>query len=239
EPEHEWAALLRRELERAAHAPDAYLAHEYLAEDNEAFWLGDVVRDFESAGLRYVGDATFDRPEGFVHPDLRERTRELEDDPIGERGPADPYVVPLSIDGEERIDLLAYRQLRAAVFARADAAFGAPAGIELLDEARIASVVRALGDPFDPSPGVEEPFAGPRGTEVRVTGALSKMVLLVLARDYPKGYRLSELCAIAAGLLAQHRIAPEPGARDALRSGLWQLARHLEIELRLEAPELR
>ena len=239
DPQHDWAVLLRHELERAAEAPDAYLAHEYLAADNDAFWLGDVVRDFEREGMRYVGDATFDRPEGFVQPELRERARQLEGGPIVGSDPADCYVVPLSIAEEERIDLLAYRQLRAAVFARDDSTFEAPAGIELLDEARVASVVRALGDPFDPSPGVEEPFAGPRGSEVHVSGALSKMALLVLARDYPKGYRLSELCAIAAGLLSQQRITPEPDARDRLRAGLWALARHLEIELRLEAPALR
>src|SRR5690606_39897485 len=66
----------------------------------------------------------------------------------------------------------------------------------LLDEVRVASVVRALGDPFDPSPGVEEPFVGPRGTQARVSGALAKMALLALARDYPKAYSLSELCAL-------------------------------------------
>jgi hypothetical protein len=224
EPQHDWAVLLRHELERAASAPDAYLAHEYLAEHNEAFWLGDVVRDFERAGMRYVGDATFDRPEGFVHPELRDRARELEGDRIAQ---------------EELIDLLAYRQLRAAVFARGDAHFDAAAGPELLEEARVASVVRALSDPFDPSPGVEEPFLGPRGSEVRVAAPLSKMAMLVLARDYPKGYRLGELAALAAGALSQQRIAPEPDARDKLRAGLWQLARHLEIEVRLDAPVLR
>ncbi len=236
EPQNDWAALLSHELERAAQAPDAYLAHEYLAEDNDAFWLGEVVRDFERAGLRYVGDATFDRPEGFVHPELRERA--LEGDTKG-AAPASRYVVPLSIAEEERIDLLCYRQLRAAVFARGDAVFEAPAGIELLDEVRVASVVRALGDPFDPSPGVEELFAGPRGTEARVAGALSKMALLVLARDYPKAYSLSELSAIAAGLLSRQGITPEPDAREKLRAGLFALARLIEVELRLEAPRLR
>lgn len=224
EPQRDWSVILRHELERAAAAPDGYLAHEYLAAHNEPFWLGDVVRDFSAEGLRYVGDATFDRPEGFVDPALRERVRPLAGDAIAE---------------EELIDLLVYRQLRAAVLARSDAAFDAPTGPELLDEARIAAVVRAASDPFDPTPGVEERFTGPRGTEVRIASALAKMAMLILARDYPKGYRLGELCAIAASTLSSYGIVPEPEVREALRAGLWQLFRSLEIELRLDAPELR
>lgn len=223
EPSYEWAALLRRELERAAVATDGYLAHEYLAAHNEAFWLGDVARDFAREGMRYVGDATFDRPEGFVHPELRARVRAMVSDPVAE---------------EELIDLIAYRQLRAAVFARDDAPFAPAAGPELLDEARIASVVRATSDPFDPSPGIEETFVGPRGTEVRISSSLAKIAMLVFARDYPRAYRLSEVCAIAARLLAEQRIAPEPDAKAKLRAGLFDLWRHLEVEVRLDAPEL-
>lgn len=221
EPQHPWGSLLSHELERAAAADDGYLGHEYLAAHNHAFWLGEVVRDFGATGLRYVGDATFDRPEGFVAPALRERARSLADDPIAV---------------EEMIDLIAYRQHRAAVFARDDAAFDLAAGPELLVEARVASAVRALNDPFDPSPGVEEPFRGPHGTEVRVAGALSKMALLVLARDYPRGHRVDALAAIARTLLPPEHIDGNATAR--LRSGLWELWRNLELELRMDAPRL-
>lgn len=224
EPQHAWSTLLRHELERVGTASDGYLAHEYLTAHNDAFWLGEVVRDFAEMDLCYVGDASFDRPEGFVEPALRQRVEAAIADPIGR---------------EEFIDLLLYRQLRAAVFARHDAAFEAPVGAALLDEARVASVVRARNDPFDPSPGAMEFFVGPRGSEVRVTAALAKMAMLILARDYPVGYRLGQLCTMAAETLASYGLSPEPDGRERLRTGLWQLYQHLEVELRLEAPPLR
>lgn len=224
EPENDWAVLLSRELERAADAPEAYFAHEYLAAHNDAFWLGEVARDFAGVGLAYVGDATFDRPEGFVDPRLRERIAELTTDVIAR---------------EELVDLLAYRQLCAAVFCREDAPRVPPAGPALLDEAWIASVVRATSDPFDPSPEVEERFVGPRGTEVRVASALAKIALLVLASTYPRAWRLDALAAEAAERLASYGVAVRPDERARLRAGLWELFRHIEIELRLEDAPVR
>src|SRR5690606_18424723 len=135
----------------------------------------DVVRDFSRAGIAYVGDATFDRPEGFVDPRVRARAAELTDDPIAR---------------EELLDLLAYRQLRAAVLCRDDAPRAPAAGPALIDEAFVASAVRAESDPFDPRPEVEERFVGPHhggGAEVRVSSALAKMAMLILASVYPRG----------------------------------------------------
>ncbi len=222
EPQNDWALLLSHELSRAADAGDDYLAHEYLARDNVAFWLGDVVRDFAGVGLRYVGDATFDRPEGWVPPTLRERASALTEDPIAV---------------EELVDLLAYRQLRAAVFCR-EHAERSPAA-DLLDEASIASAVRNAHDPFDPMPGVEEPFVGPRGTEVRVTAPLAKMALLLLASSYPRAMRFDTLVEAASAHLERYGISPEPDEASRLRAGLRSLFDRLELELRLEDAPLR
>ncbi len=224
EPANEWALIAARELDRAADAPEAYFAHEYLAEHNEAFWLGDAVRDFARAGLAYVGDATFDRSEGFVEPELRARIGELTSDVV---------------EREELIDLLSYRQLRAAVLCREDAPRVPPSGPALLDEAWVASVVRATSDPFDPGPEGEEPGVGPRGAEVRVGSALAKMALLVLASDYPRAHRLDALVDNAGERLRQLGVNARREERARLRSGLWQLWQQLEIELRLEDAPLR
>lgn len=224
EPENEWALLLSRELVRAVDAPDFYFAHEYLAAHNDAFWLGDVTRDFARHGLAYVGDASFDRPEGWVDPRLRAQVGELSADPVAR---------------EELIDLLAYRQLRTAVLCREDAPRTPPSGPALLDEARVASVVRATSDPFDPAPEVEERFVGPRGAEVRVGSAVAKMALLILASGYPKGWSLDALVAEATAMLRAHGVVAKPDERARLRAGLWELWQHIEIELRLDDPSLR
>lgn len=217
-PAHEWAGLLAHELDRAAEASDAYLAHEYLAPHNRAFWLGELARAFEADGMRYVGDALFDRPEGFVAPELRQAVAWTTDDPIAR---------------EERIDLLAYRQLRAAVLCRDDAARGPVADASILEEGWVASAVRATREPFDLSAGVEEPFVGPRGTEVRARSPLAKMALLVLASRYPEGLRLDALEAEARARLRDYRIPAGPDERAVLRAGLYELWQRIELELRM------
>jgi SAM-dependent methyltransferase len=224
EPAHPWAGLLAHELERVVEASDAYLAHEYLAADNEAFWLGDVVAECAEAGLGYVGDALFDRPEGFVSPELREAV---------EAASAD------RVEQEELIDLVAYRQMRAAVLCRDDAEREAAAGSALLDDAWIAGVVRASSDPFDLDADVEETFVGPRGTEVRVRAPLAKMALLVLANRYPQAFRFDALCVAAQAQLATRGIRAPSEERAMLRSGLYALWGRNELELRVSDAPLR
>jgi SAM-dependent methyltransferase len=224
EPGYPWAGLLAHELDRASEASEAYLAHEYLAAHNDAFWLGELTRDFASEGLRYVGDALFDRPEGYVSPELRQAVAELAHDPI---------------EREELIDLLAYRQLRAAVLCRDDAPTSPPLDASIIDEVWIASSVRAVSEPFDLAPDAEEPFVGPRGTEVRARAPLAKMGLLLLASRYPEGFRLDALCAEAEAALRRYGMRAGPDERDILRGGLFALWQRMELELRMEDAALR
>lgn len=222
EERNDWTMLLSHELERARVAPDAYLAHEYLAPDNHAFWLGEVSRDFRADGLRYAGDGFFGVTEGFVDPALRTRAEALVEDPIAR---------------EEMIDLIAFRQLRAALFCRDDAPV--PSALEVLEHTFVAGAARRRSDPFDLSAEAEEVFDSPYGREVRVRSPLSKMALLVLADRYPEGFRVERLIAECRDRLASHDIAPEPGDEARLREGLSTLAALLDVELRLDAPPLR
>ena len=222
EEQNDWTMLLTHELERARVASDAYLAHEYLAPDNHAFWLGEVSRDFAGDGLRYAGDGFFGALEGFVDPAIRARAHALSEDPIAR---------------EEMIDLVVYRQLRAAVFCREDAPIS-PA-VDLLDHAFVACAARRRSDPFDLSSAAEEVFDSPYGREIRVRSPLSKMALLVLADRYPEGSRVDRLIAECRTRLASHDIAPDEDDEARLSEGLSTLAAHLDVELRLDAPPLR
>jgi SAM-dependent methyltransferase len=222
EEQNDWTMLLSHELERARAAADAYLAHEYLAPDNHAFWLGEVTRDFASDGLRYVGDGFFGAPEGFVDPALRARAEGTGGDAIAQ---------------EEMIDLILFRQLRAALFCREDAP--APAAVDVLEHAWVACAARRRSDPFDLTVDAEEVFDSPYGREIRVRAPLSKMALLVLADRYPEAFRVHTLVAECRERLASHGIAPEAGDEARMREGLSTLAALLDVELRLDAPPLR
>lgn len=104
--EHPYAGLLRQELARVQGRSDAYLVHEYLEEQNEAFWFRDVAARAERHGLAYVGDAMFNRDEGRIGQALLDSLMALGLD----RGGV-----------EETFDFLAYRQFRASIFCRAGA----------------------------------------------------------------------------------------------------------------------
>lgn len=224
-PDNHWGTLLLHEIERARDASDSYLAHEYLVAHNDAFWIGDVIEAFARDGMRYVGDASFDRPDGWVHPSAQKSAAEIS---------------PERVVQEEAIDLALFRQLRCAVFAREDAPWtDALAGSLLLDEAYVAAAVRAQSDPFDASPGASELFRGPRGTEIRAESSLTKVALLILADRYPKAFRLDELVTLTEAVLREHGIAADPREREDLRDGLWQLYQHLEAEVRLDDVKLR
>ena len=87
-------------------------------------------------------------------------------------------------------------------------------------------------------PGVEEPFVGPRGTEVRVAAPLAKMALLLLASSYPRAMRFDALVEAASAHLERYGISPEPDEASRLRDGLGSL-RMGSMELRLEDAPLR
>ncbi|MBX3269080.1 MAG: methyltransferase domain-containing protein [Sandaracinaceae bacterium] len=216
-----WPALFARELARAAHAEDGYLAHEYLAPVNEAFWLEDVARAFADEGLAYVGDATFDRAEGFVDPELAAAAARLG----GGAGAADAW-----------IDLVAFRQLRAAVLAKTGAVGAPPRPALLVADAWIASALARRSDPFDAREGVEETFDGALGREVRVRSATTKIALLLLASRYPEALRLEALHAECAARLAPLGLAADPPAR--LAEALGALYTEMQVELRLEPARL-
>lgn len=223
EPVGAWEPLLAHELERARDADDGYLRHEYLGPDNEAFWLGDVVRAFAEAGLTYVGDATFDRVEGFVPPALRDAVAPIAAD---------------TIHREELLDLRLFRQLRAAVFTRG-ATGEAPSPAALVEQARVACAARRRNDPFDPRPGVVERFDGPGGAELRVEDAALKIALLVLADRYPEGLALDALRRRCVERLREVGLEPSTASLEALGERLGRLFTEIQCELRLEAPRLR
>ncbi|MFK7992254.1 MAG: methyltransferase domain-containing protein [Sandaracinaceae bacterium] len=224
--EDPWGQLLARELARIDAASDGYLAHEYLTEHNTAFWLEEVVAGFQQAGLRYAGDAQALHPEGQVSPTLRAAVADLS---AAER------------DATQLVDLLAYRQLRGAVFVREDAPTnGADPEEEdaWVDEASLYGVLEVTSDPFDLSPGVEEPFVSGH-TEVRVVSGLAKMAVLTMSSRYPDAFRFDELVQLAADGLAGRGFRPDLDAAPALREGLAQLLQHHMIRARLSCPRVR
>lgn len=116
--DHPFAALMVREFGRVIDGGESYVAHEYLAAHNEAFWLRDFAALAGEHGLHYVAEAGFHSPEVRVPLSVRE--------PVVERGLA-------GLEREELVDVLWYRQHRTSILAAAPP--GAPGPMDGLTAA--------------------------------------------------------------------------------------------------------
>lgn len=207
---HPYASLLERELRRVIQGGESYVAHEYLAEHNEAFWLRDFVALAERHGLRYVAEAGFNEPDSRVPSAIR--------DPVLRLG-----LPPLA--REELIDVLYYRQHRTSLFCREDAARVEPtsAAVERLV---VASGLRPRESPVSPDAGIPAVFVGVSGFEIELLEPAAKAALVHLANRWPAGTAFPSLVGETE----------DPGARERLRSLFLDLFAQGQADLRLREP---
>ena len=220
-----YLAMLRHEIQFAAERPSFHLAHEYLAEHNQAFWFGDVLDAAKQHALHYVGDAQRYRPEGWI--------------PHEQRALAKEQFATLE-EQEECLDLVRYRQMRASVFARSQAVNDAMDHEALLKQSIVVTPLQLAAsrvDLHDDSPLL---FACPMTkTEVMPETALEKAALLVLGPTYPRGMSFDELLKQATRLLEHEGIArtvAEAEVNDLLQ-GFAQLQSRALLEARPSQPE--
>lgn len=220
------AVLLADELERVRDGKPFYVYHEYLADVNEGFWLGDFVNDARRQGLEYVADAQFCRWEGHVPAELRDALARRDLDPV---------------EQEETADLLGDRYFRASILCRTDAPRTSGSRRELIERSHVATSLHAVSDPFDLREDLIERFVGQgiasgNVPEVTLNAAITKAAVVLLAARWPAGMRLQELFDGAADLLSGHGCAVPDGARSQLSDELITLFEAGQVEFRLSEP---
>lgn len=173
--DHPYSQLLSREYAFVAAADPTYVAHEFLAPENQAFWRSEFAALAGRWGLTFVADADFNYETGRLP---RAAADEL--GPCGLTGLAPG----------DALDLLTYRQLHSPIFTNA------PASAERGPFASwfMASPLVAL------SSGVHADgasplwlFRHPSGYEVDVKEELLARALQAVAPLWPRGVRLVEL----------------------------------------------
>lgn len=222
-----YGTLLAAEAERALARRDGYLMHEYLEEENRAFYFGEVVELARAHGL-----VLFDEL-GVAVADARI-----------ERGLVSGFAETFGdvVRAEELTELLLFRGFRMALFRRADAPVsedGSATRASILARARFAGPVRPDSARLSLDPGVHEIFLTAQGARVGTSSALLKAALIELGKSWPRGLAIVELLERAALVLAMRRVidapeAIEAGDREALANDLIELGAlgHLAIRLR-------
>jgi SAM-dependent methyltransferase len=167
--EHPYARLMARELRFVADAEPSYVAHEFLADDNHAYWRHDFDALAARFALAVVCDADFDEASGRIPAGLPERIESA-----GLRG-AWPV--------ESVVDFFSYRQLHSPVLA----ASGWTPKAATVDE--LAALHAA--SPLEPAgPGA---FRHPSGYEVEVRDDAIATALTRLRAAWPGSVRVGDV----------------------------------------------
>ena len=221
--EHPYAQLFARELSIVDRAGESSLVHDYLAPHNRAYWFRDFAGLASGFGLHYLTEASHTQPDYRVPAQILEAAQKLESDPR---------------DVEQLIDVLWYRQHRAALFCREGMQAAVPSHEVVFERVTISAGCRPTSDELDLAPGVEESFIGLLEPNVTTTSddPFEKAALTALAERWPLGLGFGELVAQARRRVRKSGL-DDQGARPeaGLRAGLVDLHAMGQAELRLRA----
>lgn len=173
--DHGYSQLMAAEFRLVADAEISYVAHEYLAPVNRAYWRSDFLALVRGHGLDFVADADFDRPAGHDDPKLAS------------------WLVAEGIAGrgfEDTGDLLRFRQHHAPILAATPWVRHAMTLEEFGGLFVASSLVPAVADA-----GAPARFDHPSGQRVDVTDARVIEGLSALAGSWPRGVRVRDAFA--------------------------------------------
>jgi SAM-dependent methyltransferase len=166
--DHPFTRLLVKEFRFVAEQDHSYVAHEYLAEHNRAFWRSEFLQLIREHGFQYVADADFSYPSG--------------------RMPVSPSVADdLWEDASDTADLLCYRQLHSPILCRGPREKVLPS-IEEFADLTIASCLTPCRDD-----GTAQMFEHPSGFKVEVREDASREAFSRLRQCWPLGMRVGHV----------------------------------------------
>jgi SAM-dependent methyltransferase len=187
--EHPYAQLMARELRFVCESDASYVAHEYLAADNRAYWRSEFLALARGYGLTYVADADFAHVTGRIPDDLPVR--------VAEAGLGAPSV-------EDAVDLLCYRQLHSPIFTT-EPFDRRPPDVAEWSALSMAACLAPCGTSDDGHPMFEHPS----GYRVDAKSPAMRSALDALGPIWPRGLPVGTLfpnvCEAIDDLLLLHR----------------------------------
>ena len=172
--EHAYAHLMAQEFRFVCSGHPSWIAHEFLAPDNHAYWRSEFLALANAVGLRHVADADFNYDSGRLPVDAMQR--------LSKAG-LDTSTV------DDTLDFVSYRQMHAPILTQATWA-AVPATADELSRLSIASALAPLRQGLDPPAQFRHPTTG---YEVEVRSDALSRALLTLAKHFPQSFEMGSL----------------------------------------------
>jgi cyclopropane fatty-acyl-phospholipid synthase-like methyltransferase len=192
--EHPYTRLMANEFRNVSEHHPSYVAHEYLAPENHAYWRSEFLALAARQGLTFVADADFNYASGRVSEDLAQRIHAAGLD-------AQP--------AENTVDLLCFRQLHSPILTRGAGPTPATTPAELAG--LIVASCLTPQSRSDPGPRL---FRHASGLEVEARDPLVWTALERLRPLWPRGQRLGELFPLGSPLVDDVRLLHRHGLLD-------------------------
>jgi SAM-dependent methyltransferase len=182
--EHPYQRLMEREFRFVADNDPTYVAHEFLAPQNHAYWRREFLALTSRVGLDYVADADFNLSSGRTPRDLPNQ--------IAKAGLVGQPV-------EDIADFLCYRQLHSPILTK-DAPTRRPLRPHEFANLYLASCLV----PLDVEGGFK--FRHPSGFEVEAKEPAFQTALRQALLHWPRAFRIGELFADVGSVVDDLRL---------------------------------
>jgi methyltransferase-like protein/cyclopropane fatty-acyl-phospholipid synthase-like methyltransferase len=177
-PEETYVRVLKDEQEVLESAPDTYIFHEHLEDENHPVYFADLAAAAAAHGLSYLAPSRLDRIEDVVSPQVVEAL-----DALG----------PDRIRREQYLDFVRNRTFRKNLFCRADCRHHDAPALEAFERLRFSAFSKP--DTAEPDIRSEAPveFRSPMNDRLTTTRPAVKAALMALFTKVPRSLTFDEL----------------------------------------------
>ena len=223
-PDTPYAAALRDILDSLSGVDDAYLSHDHLETDNNAFYFHEFVDAARAHHLQYLGEAEFSAMAPQVPAELKDTLRKIAPDLVAR---------------EQYLDFLHHRSFRQTLLVHADASINRNIEPRTMGAFDLASSIQPESASFSLAQGALETLSTPAGASISTGSALAKAALVELGQRWPLSIGFAELLDRARFRLGPSR-ASTPIEQDArmLAIDMLQCYAAAVIDLRTWSPAM-
>ena len=172
--EHHYSQLMANEFQFVCDNHVSYIAHEFLAPDNHAYWRSEFMAMAQSHGLEFVADADFNYSSGRIPEDLAPSLTEEQ---------------LLGGTPDDTIDLLCYRQLHSPILTQGPFTRSQPDVEEFANLFVASNLIQCASNDTDTEHLM---FQHPSGYEVEAREEPIQKALIRLQSLWPRGLRIGE-----------------------------------------------